>query len=107
MATSKSLILSSDPQIVTSFPNQNDKHIDYVITYKYSDNDNPTELKKNELVRKSFLDCLREQEIEIKYIQFRAKNEHIVYILLHCPMHRLFLEAEKMKHEMRIDPVIH
>ena len=105
MKAPKKLILNKEPQVLTSFPNQNNKHIDYVLTYKYSENVNDEDFKRNELVRKSFLDRLRNEEIEIDFIKFKKKNEYNVYILLHSPIKRLLLEAEKIKHEMRINPV--
>ena len=89
---------------ITCFPNDNTKHIDYVIFYKYSDqkkDKNDFELK--EANREKFLNILKNERLIInKEIEFTIKNQVHQYILLHCPTERLLQQAEKIKLEMGI-----
>ena len=96
------------PQICTSFPNKNSKHIDYVITYKQIENkvvkNEKDEEKKR--MRKVFLDHLTKTEkLEIKELKFTTGKEDHVYILIHCPVKRLMVEAEKVHLDMKLDKV--
>jgi hypothetical protein len=92
-------------QILTSFPNSNAKHIDYVIAYKEGNNDDPDKKAEIESMRNAFFEALVNETIDISYIRFE-KNEQIqVYALLHCPVERLLKEAEAMKLEMKLKNV--
>ena len=105
--TSKSLeekALKYIPQFATSFPNKNEKHIDYVIAYK--DNENNKNVAFKEAVRKEFFDKLTEENVEIEFLEFKTNKENHVYALLHCPDDRLMAEAEKIKLAMKINKVI-
>jgi hypothetical protein len=104
-ANTNQRIVNTHPQLPTSFPNQNSKHIDYVLTYKYNLNGNQTEFNKNELVRRSFLDRLRGEGLEIEFLRYKEKNNVNVFALLHCPVERLLIEAERLKFQMPIKQV--
>ena len=94
------------PQSLTCFPNQNHKHIDYVIAYKYNESEkNHKEFIRKEIVRRIFFDRLREETLELEFLAFKEDKKIQVYILIHCPMERLFIEAEKLKHQCRLNSV--
>lgn len=92
-------------QITTSFPNYNSKHIDYVIIYKYDqDNVDDKEIRKKNEIRKEFFKHLElEEHIQVYYLRFSKDDEVHVYALLHAPMERLLEEAEKVKLQMRLN----
>ena len=96
-------VLKYVPQNSTSFPNENEKHIDYVIVYK--DNEKNKNVVYKEAVRNEFFQKLLEENVQIKFLEFKTENENHVYALLHCPNERLMVEAEKTKLPMRIDEV--
>jgi hypothetical protein len=97
--------IQSEPQIPTHFPNDNTKRIDYVLVYKFTDSEAVEhEHEKKEQVRQKFFEALREESFEIYTAEFKASENH-VYALLHCPLERLFKEAELVKMEMRLNNV--
>jgi hypothetical protein len=91
-------------QITTSFPNQNEKQIDYVIVYK--DNENNKNLEYKDAVREEFFQKLRQENVEVNLIEFKTDNEIHVYAIIHCSNERLMLEAEKIKLPVQINSVI-
>ena len=91
------------PQIATSFPNHNDKHIDYVIAYTQNDDDK--DQAEREANRAAFFKEVREQDIEVKFIEFKTGKENHVYALLHCSIDRLMAEAEQVNLDMKLDKV--
>ena len=90
-------------QITSSFPNENEKQIDYVIVYK--DNEKNKNVAYKMQVRDEFFQKLRQENVEVKLIEFKTKNEIHVYALIHCPNERLMIEAEKIKLRMPINNV--
>ena len=94
-------------QLYTSFPNENKKHIDYVIAYKIKDKDGieTDASKEKEPHRKSFLKQLKKETLELYTLDLKKDDEEYVYILLHCPIERLMIETEKMRLEMRLKNV--
>ena len=91
-------------QITTSFPNENEKQIDYVIVYK--DNEKNKNVAYKMQVRDEFFEKLRQENVEVKFIEFKTGNEIRVYALIHCPNERLMVEAEKIKLRLPINSVI-
>lgn len=90
-------------QLLTTFPNDNQKRIDYVIAYKYDQKDQDDEsFQKKEAVRQEFLKLLHNETINVYTIKFRKKDDWHVYYLLNCPIDRLLDEAERVKLEMKI-----
>jgi hypothetical protein len=100
-----SLVANSDVQNPTCFPNQNSKRIDYVIFYKYSLKETQAEFNKHELIRKSFLDRVIAEGIEVEHLRYSEDNNINVFVLLHCPIERLLIEAERLKLQMNIKKV--
>lgn len=99
-------LVDHNHQVLTSFPNNNDKRIDYVIYYNYElKKTHRAEFGKIELVRKSFFDRLKEEGLEIQFIRMKEDDELHVYVLIHCPVPRLLREAERLKFEMRLKNV--
>ncbi|CAF0718472.1 unnamed protein product [Brachionus calyciflorus] len=97
------ICLMEEPQITTSFPNNNQKRIDYVIFYKYSDDEtNNQDFEEKQKFRKKFLESISEESIEYYDLKFNRQNEKHHFLLLHCPLKRLFKEAENLKLEMRL-----
>ena len=96
-------ILKQAPQITTSFPNENDKQIDYVIAFK--DNENNKNVEFKDAVRDEFFQKLRQEGLEVKLIEFKTEKEFHTYALLHCPNDRLMIEAEKLKLPVKINKV--
>lgn len=95
-------------QVLTSLPNANDKHIDYVLVYRnIADDDtkiNRRFKRKCNENRKRFFERLEKETFEIKNIQMDdEKNE--VYALLHCSTERLLKEAEYTNLEMKLKKV--
>ena len=94
---------ASKIQITTNFPNENEKRIDYVIVYKIGDeksNDNFINA-----IREEFFQKLRQENVEIKRIEFKNEKQNLIYAILHCPNERLMIEAEKIKLAVRINKV--
>ena len=90
-------------QILTSFPNQNEKHIDYVICYKKIDESVQIdeESHKKGLARQAFFKKLKEEKFDIHEIV----HKKMVFVLLHCQMERLLEEAEMIRLEMKLKDV--
>lgn len=118
MDYSKLKPIEGEPQIPTRFPNDNSKHIDYVITYKYDkrfDEENAHEnesqkkarqdFMKKEEVRKNFLKRLVDEGFDVATTQFLIGDHVNVYILLNCKIERLLQEAERVRLEMRLNNV--
>jgi hypothetical protein len=97
-----------DIQDLRCFPNDNSKSIDYVIAYSYSKDDvDKKDFKFKEDVRRKFLDLLKEETVDVYKIRnLESNNEYKVFILLHCSIDRLLLEAERVRLEMKISNVI-
>jgi len=91
-------------QITTSFPNENEKRIDYVIVYKVSDEESGDKFI-NDAIRDEFFQKLRQEKIEVKLIEFKNEKQNLIYAILHCPNERLMVEAEKIKLAVRINKV--
>jgi len=95
--------LKQKPQNCTCFPNDT-KRIDYVIVYNQNDGEkNETE---KEPVRQVFFQKLREDGLDVEFIKFKTGKENHTYVLLHCPIERFMIEAERTNHEMKIDKVM-
>ena len=88
---------------LTSLPNANDKHIDYVIAYRVLDEN---ESERNATIvemREAFFDELkRQQSFEIHNVEYTNEKRTYVYALLHCPHERLLKEAQTMRLELRL-----
>lgn len=93
------------PQSPTSFPSQNKKHIDYVVTYKDHTDDNQEKRAKKVKERKIFFDKLQEEGLEVEILEFGTGEELHNYALIHCPLERLMVEAEKIKLNMKLNDV--
>lgn len=111
--------IDGDPQIPTHFPNDNTRHIDYVICYTYEKkmeedigpHEDEDDIEKREqyaikeATRRRFLHRLKQEGFEIKDIKFTI-NDHVhVYLLLYCHIERLLQEAERTRLEMRLNNV--
>ena len=97
-----------DLQVLTSFPNFNNKHIDCVIAYEEISDEEPIskQNQKIKLKRKEFFDDLKRQSFELFDIENELENSRkIVFTLLHCPLERLLQEAENTRLEMRLKNV--
>jgi hypothetical protein len=89
-------------QITTSFPNES-KHIDYVIAYKAGEEkDN---LAFVNAMREEFFQKLRQENVDVKLVEFKDKKENLIFALLNCSNERLMFEAEKMKLAVEINKV--
>ena len=84
------------------FPNDQTKHIDYVIQFK--DNAETDANPEFDRIRKKFIDQLVEKEkFEIQKIvkkKDNPQNTKSTYLLLHCSLERLMEEAERMRLEL-------
>jgi hypothetical protein len=92
-------------QNITSFPNDNSKHIDYVIVYKFDPNNPDSEALEKDEMRKAFFRNLKYEGIQIYFIKFNADQEVHVYALLHAPLDTLLKEAERFNLQMRLNNV--
>ena len=92
----------TNPQNLTSFPNQNEKHIDYVIYYeKLDDVDvNDSDSLKKDTARKAFFAALKAENIDVYEIEEKQDEKTFIFALLHCSIERLLEEAELTRHEM-------
>lgn len=90
-------------QLLTSFPNDNDKHIDYVIAFK----DVEVGAHNGLLLTKrfEFFNELKKESFDLYPIESSGMTGHFNYMLLHCPTDRLLLEAETMRLKMRLKSV--
>ena len=89
-------------QSLTSFPNQNDKHIDYVLVYEKptrADNDFTLGHKK-ETARRAIFAALKAEKFDVLDIEDTHGGKTVVYSLLHCSIERLLEEAEITRLEM-------
>ena len=94
------------PQIRTSFPNDDAKHIDYVIKYeKHSITTDDHEHIDHESYRKLFFEEVKKQSIEIYPLEIKSDDKRHIYALLNCSMERLLVEAEAIKFEMDLKTV--
>lgn len=92
-------------QICTSFPSQNDKHIDYVIKYEKNLNEDEEAKIDKKSYRRLFFNLIEKENIKVTKLRIQIKNEEHVFALLHCPIERLLKEAEKIKLEMKLKSV--
>ena len=95
-------------QILTSFPNQNNKHIDYVLVYEkfqfFTDEDikcakDLSNFRKT-TGREAFFKALKAEQFEIYEIEQKLDEKILVFSLLNCSTERLLDEAELTRHEM-------
>ena len=100
--------ITFNPQLLTSFPNLNDKHIDYVIVYEKIEESkaNESDNVKKTLARQAFFEKLKSEKIDIYEMESKEKNKTFIFVLLHCPVERLFEEAELTRLEMVLKDVI-
>lgn len=72
-------------QLLTSFPNDNSKHIDYVIVFEKID-EQTTDSNNQEkfLVRKAFFEKLKEENFNIYEIETESESKTLIYCLLNC-----------------------
>jgi hypothetical protein len=100
---------SNKYQVLTSLPNANDKHIDYVLVYRnIADDDTKINRRfKRKCIenRKRFFERLEKETFEIKKIQMDDEKNEFVYALLHCSTERLLKEAEYTNLEMKLKKV--
>lgn len=95
-------------QILTSLPNENRKHIDYVVVHQKF---NPVEacthrhLIKSEKKRKEFFIQLMRESFEIYNIEYEIDKKIYVFSLLHCSLERLMEEAEAIRLEVKLKNV--
>ena len=90
-------------QILTSFPKDNEKHIDFVIVY-----DELEETPENEqcLIKQiEFFTELKKESFAIYNIGPTVNGEKRSYALLHCGTERLLKEAENIRLKMKIKDV--
>ncbi len=96
-------------QCLTSFPDENNKHIDYVIVYQeFSEQELSESKKKSRIskIRDLFFQKLQKESLEIYDIPFKNdKGQSFVYSLLHCPMDRLLEELEQLNFELKLKNV--
>ena len=99
--------LKQNYQVLTSFPNQNEKHIDYVFVCKKLDDLNDSSRFKKKCLenRKFFFDYLEKDSFEIYNIDANNDKKEI-FTLLHCKTDRLLKEAEYINLKMKIKSVI-
>lgn len=126
-------IVDRQPQILTHFPNDNSKRIDYVVAYKYDrkhDHQQPVaangggqqqqqhsidvdsdarrerdEFEEREDLRRKFVLKLQEEGFDVEFLRRNHSDYVSVYMLLHCNVERLLKEAERTKLEMRLNNV--
>jgi hypothetical protein len=94
----------NEKQILTSIPNENNKHIDYVIGFKHLKETNKKK-KHVDKVRHDFLHQIQRESIELYSIEFENNGKTFEYILLHCPHERLLKEAQLIRLEMKLKNV--
>ena len=102
MSIDMTTISDSSMQSLTSFPNQNDKHIDFVLVHEKPalfDNESSIGHKK-ETARQAFFAALKAEKFDIFDIEDKHEGKIVVYSLLHCSVERLLEEAELTRLEM-------
>lgn len=87
-------------QLLTSFPNDNDKHIDYVIAFR----DVEVGVHNGLLLTKrfEFFNELKKEGFDLYPIESSGITGNLNYMLLHCSTERLLKEAEAMRLKMRL-----
>ena len=102
-----SINLKFSQQILTSFPNQNHYHIDYVICYERLDEKNlSSKNQEKNLVQKIFFEKLKEEKFNIYEIKSKSDSKTLIYCLLNCSKERLLKEAELTRLEMTLKNVV-
>ena len=98
--------LDVNAQNLTSFPNQNKKHIDYVLVYEEENEEKKNETEENkEIIREAFLKALEGESFDIYKLEHEIDSKKIVYVLLNCNEERLLEEAEITKIQMTLKQV--
>lgn len=94
---------NSKRQILTSFPDQNEKHIDFVIAYEQLNNSPEDQecLKK----RAEFFKELEKESFNIYDINPQSTHDKFGYVLLNCSTERLLREAESIHLKMPLKEV--
>jgi hypothetical protein len=94
-------------QLLTSFPNRNDKHIDFVLVYDKLEatNFDTFENKQKWTVRRAFFDRLRAEKIDTYVIEQSKYNKTRMFALLSCSKERLLEEAELIRLELTLKNV--
>ena len=101
IAPSKTIVIGDSPnQLLTSFPNDNKKHIDFVLVYEKAREKKTENYEKKELVRKAFFEELNRQGFAIYEIEYEEKKRKVSFVLLNCSNERLLEEAELIRLEM-------
>lgn len=92
-------------QFANTFPNQNDKPIDYVIVFEKLDR---ADEKSRFIIdiRDAFFSELKKESFELYYVDYKNGSTTQTYALLHCSADRLYKEAENIKLAMRLKEVI-
>lgn len=99
-------INSQKYQILTSFPNSNDKHTDYVLVYKELTESDDIDFKlKCSANREIFFERLAKESIEVYKIERQTNEFKVTFALLHCKTERLLREAELINLEMKLKMV--
>ena len=95
----------NEPQKLTSFPNDNSKHIDYVIVYSEVINQDESMDSKARYYRDAFFELLKREGLEIHYLEENRSKQKRVYALIHCPLEKLLIEAESINLRMPLKDV--
>jgi len=98
--TPTNVTLDVNLQLLTSFPNQNEKLIDYVLVYDKLDETQHTKSQSKLIARRAFFDKLKEEKFSIYEIEHKCENKTKIYALLNCSTERLLEEAELVRLEM-------
>jgi ribosomal protein L21 len=95
--------LAKDIQKLNCFPNDNTKHIDYVIMHKYSKKDKENEkFAAKDAIRKEFIERVKGSKIDVYTIRKKDGDDRTVFYLLSCSMDRLLDEAETVELQMKL-----
>lgn len=89
----------------SSLPNCNQKRIDYVIKYFLPLDEDPNKNIKKETFINLFLDELSKDSIEVYKLEIKTKQKKHFFGLIHCPLERLLVQADKIKFEMQLKNV--
>ena len=99
-------LIHNEPQKLTSFPNDNSKHIDYVIVYgEVMNQDESIENSKARYYREAFFELLKREGLEMHYLEENRSKQKRVYALIHCPLEKLLIEAESINLRMPLKDV--
>ena len=88
------------------FPNDQTKHIDYVIYYEDKPNIKNKEEKKE--MREKIKKLIENEGFDIHQIEWKSnkqENSKSIYLLLNCSLERLMQEAERMHLEIPLKDV--